>query len=396
MDDFEVAINTRKTMTKGHWSGYLLEELNLRLFGFLGDPDAPSHGGPTPFPHHHFLETSKTCFWADLRDMTRVVRKWRIGGGRVMVNNDLSFQIGGESEAFFKTLDFMGELQESRPAYFRDWARGTFGVYPGEAHGSHYAASWEPEATAVLIRRSLEAENTVMRVARSILDIKRQHSLKFLPTNNIHSIDGAPGTLAVSTQSTAGAWSDTSFHPLAVQRKATRRTPFRHAPPDDGFIMLADRHDEFATIEGLDIDSLRSLRYTDWSLAHGVDGQRQSRSISTIRALEMELQVDAVARAEAYLGTVPPEILARLEVFLTDTAHCLAEAIPFRLTPELYILSGPVCIRTRIIKVVSDPLIILRFAEFPALLIPVAYWLPISQGHEWQPGQTGVKIARAG
>lgn len=78
-------------------------------------------------------------------------------------------------------------------------------------------------------------------------------------------------------------------------------------------------------------------------------------------------------------------------------SNCL-HVLPPRTAPRLFlfILSGPVCIRIRIIKVVSDPLIIQRFAEFPALLIPVVYWLPISQGHECQPGQTGVKVAPAG
>lgn len=330
---FSHEINRHKTLTRDVWSGKLLQDLNLHLFGFLGD--ASRHEDEADeFPRSTCLLKSKSFFSHDLGRMVDVVGQWRLQSGRVVISSELEFSIGGESEAFFQTLFWLRKIMDGSDSgkfYVAQWARKTFGVYPGEHLGRGVDSVWSPEDTAVLIRKSLTDENTINRVGNLINGIKRDHCVSIVDT------DGTGADRAVD--------------------------------------MRNQTFDEFGYIEQISLEDLKRIVYTDYRNVHLVGRNNQ---IDSYRVSRFELDVTEIIRAEEYAGQIPSDVMDNLEGFLSSLVKPLSH-VPFVLTPELYILTGPVKIRTTVVNIFTDPLLILRFAEFPGLLIPVEYWLPVSR-----------------
>lgn len=57
---------------------------------------------------------------------------------------------------------------------------------------------------------------------------------------------------------------------------------------------------------------------------------------------------------------------------------------------------GLIRVRTAaVFQVYQDPLVILRFAESPSILIPVTWWLPVSSLSLWDPSISGIRPGHA-
>ncbi len=335
---FSHEVNRKKTLTRDVWSGKLLQDLDLKLFGFLGC-SSMHEDSMDAFPRSTCLMKSKNHFVRDLSKMLDVVGRWRIESGKVVISPELEFSMGGESEAFFGTLLWLRKLVdggESGRFYAAQWARKTFGVYPGEHMGRGVDAVWSPEDTAVLVRKSLTNENTINRVGRLINELKRNHY-------------------------------------VSIIENAGKSSGEIRNYPDQSF-------NDFGYIEQISMDDLKRVVYTDYRKVVLVDrnGREGVDITESYHISRFELDVTEVTPAGSYAGAVPPDVMENLISFLSSSAGALA-GVPFVLTPELYILTGPVRIKTSVIHVFRDPLLILRFAEFPSLLIPVDYWLPVSR-----------------
>lgn len=362
--DFGVSINRGKTLDRKEYANKLLNLIDVRLFGFLGTQAYVNPGDP--WPHNSYLAATKACFRGDVLRMAKVVSRWSIVGHEVGVNGELSFRAGGESLAFLESLRSFA-LRESDPylrraGFAEEWLDRAFGTVPGEPH-QDISGNWDPLSTAGVIRKSLDLENSIIKVGSIINEIKAEHHVKLVAETG--------GAIA-----------------------ATRLRPRRGAKADSTTALDFDRgFFDFGSIDeaptrAYDLGTIKRISYLDIA-DMGVERSGEERAY--FRGQAMDLHVDAITRAEAFLDEIPRAILDDLRDFLSSIAGRLAVEVPFILSPELYILSGPVRIRSVEVRVYEDPLVVLRFSEFPSMLIPVTWWLPVSNLSAWDPTGKGAK-----
>jgi hypothetical protein len=333
LEEFTFFINNGKTLRRQEWAGKLLGEINMELFGFMGD--AQLHADESdPFPRAHFLHHTKGFFHVDVEKIISLVSKWDIRGHRVYVNEDLQFDVSNESLGFFDTLKWMGQLNDGTGNgrfAMRNMVNRLVGVYPGERWSREISAQWKPEETIALVRKSLSQENTINRVGGIINDVKGEQAI-MLPEHN-----------------------------------------YRYSSNADHQAM-----DQYGYVESNSLNDLKDIQYVDFNRRHLVSETAQQRHYSETC---FDLKVEKVTHARDFRDHIPEEIVDHLETFLNELEPRLTNEVPFILTPELVILEGPVTMKTTRVIEYKDPLLIMRFREFPRMLVPVAYWLPVSMNH---------------
>lgn len=335
--DFNRDINRGKSCSKDIWVGKLLQDLNLNLFGCLGR-DQTSSVQVDPFPRATQLTDTKHCFSFDLIKMLSVVKNWTLRGDRIVINCEISFRIGGVSEVFYNTLFWLLQFPINEPRgqyHLLECAKRIFGAHPGESGFRSCPSIWQPEHTAVLIRKSLTDENTVGSVIAIINNFKEKQHIRMnrIVVKNIDNYSG-----------------------LTSKRQMFRELGSLESPAMNEIDRIYFINKRKSTID---------------KVRHEVRNER------------CELKVQEICRAREFVESIPEEAFKDLENLMGSIRSPLAFDVPFVLTPELYILSGPVKID---FEIITDPLMIMRFKEFPYLMIPIANWLPVIRGHEISNG----------
>lgn len=326
INNFDKEINNKKTLTKLIWTGKLIQEINLQLFGFLGNYEN-SKDSNEEYPYRCLLENSKQHFNIDLESMVRVVKKWNRKGDVVKITPEVSFSISGDSGIFFDKLFFLSQFNSHNRTsyhYYSYNSKQFFGVYPGERQSKRILHDWDPIKTAILVRSSLEKENTINKIGEIINGYK-----------------------------------------------------------EEAYLELINSEKKSMLIKKIDSQIFKNFGYIEQKYDDIL--KNNNTFIDNVTKKNLLIEDILLIKAEEYLNNIDHSILYELEGFIEGITQTLSDEVPFLLTPNLYLLIGPIIIRTNEREVYKDPLLILRFEEFPKLLIPIDYWLPCSLAYSYNP-----------
>lgn len=310
-------INQDKIRSVENYSKLFLSSLNIQLFGYLGSIGL-YETVMDEFPFRDHLIASKTLFYKDLKSMADVVNKWTIKGNKITIldnkNEQICFKADDESLNFFKTLRdlntfFYKAKEPALKSFGFDILAYEFGTYPAEKIDGYNIDKNN--------RRFWRPEETAQKISDSI---KNENTIS-----------------------------------LVIECLLKTKSLFKN--------IIIDRVDYKNDKE--DVRNIKNIEYfkRDAKISF-INGMAYSQNYN--------LKVENVYKAEAFNREIPEEKYQAIENFIELNKENLKREIPFILTPEFFVLEGPV---RKSLYLIPDPIIILQFKEFPGTLIPIEAWL---------------------
>lgn len=335
---FYQQINQGKNMDQNQYKQKFLSTMNIQLFGFLGSEDYLTE----EFKNNPFSDTqmaSKTLFYEDIQSLGQEVSQWTFKGDKVYTRKDkaedFSFFADSASLEIFSVLKLTYDFIYSRQ--YKTAAGINFGL---QAATMKFGTYWGEK--------------------RYGFNMNKFSTEDWSPTKTAKELN----------------------HALSVENTLTRVEKVIQSTRNTNEVNIinTEYHQNKAQLSNL--LNIKKITYRNKNLG-------TTTFLNRVRPVSYELDVKKISALEQFTGIIPADSFRAIENFIELNAVPLQYNIPFLLTPQFYVLEGPIQINYRIIE---DPIVILIFREFPNYLIPVEAWLPEQKEDNTGNLQTGLQI----